>query len=575
MHFLNQKESLFRIIRWGCFAAILSMMLYYYYPMLSYTAFLFNQPIEDMQHGWLVPIVSFFALWKSRAQLRAVAGNPSWGGFFCTLFFLALGWLGLRGNLARMLNVSFIGLLWSVPYALWGRQTGRVLVFPVAFLCFTIPVGTYFDFFTIHLRICSSFIATETLKGLGIFVERSGTSLISHTPGASFNVDVADPCSGIRSLFAMMALSAAYAYWMQKTLFRRWLLFFSSLPIAMAGNIVRIFSICLVATWFGQDVATGFYHDYSGIVIFVIGLMLLFGFSTFLSKSGRKLERFFPRFLSFLTVEREPFVSALPEERPLFKPGAGAYSLLAATLLFAMVAFLPWMKRTDTFFDSDSFVCKKLPENVGSFVGDRPFFCHNDQCLVVLNEHELDPKSRLPSGSYPCPLCKKEMGFVSLGEFTDLPKDTQIRKREYMAADGFAVSVNVVVAGRDRNSIHRAELCLPAQGFVMLDAETVPLRILPGGESIPVHLIRSQKGSTGQSRGLVYWFECRDRRFSSHTTRILADTWDRAVHNRINRWIMVSVSVPCDLADVENLRRLEQFLADLYPFVFLRGKNHE
>ena len=135
-----------------------------------------------------------------------------------------------------------IGLIWAVPYALWGRGVARLMVFPAAFLFFTVPVSSFIDFFTIHLRIFSSAIATGLLNGLGLDVHRSGTALYSRTAGSEFSVDVADPCSGIRSLFAMMALAAGYAYLTQKTIVRKWLLFASSIPIAMVGNMFRIMS---------------------------------------------------------------------------------------------------------------------------------------------------------------------------------------------------------------------------------------------------------------------------------------------------------------------------------------------
>jgi exosortase len=251
-------------LRWLALAVMLVAAWFNYRYMIDFTMVMFSSPIEDMSHGWVVPLVSLYVLWRQRAELRAAAGRPCWRGAAWVALFLAVAWFGGRGGQSRLEQVSFIGLFWAVPYAFWGRGVERLMRFPAAYLIFTIPVSSFIDFFTIHLRIFSSSLATGILNGFGVAVERSGTALFSRVPGAEFNVDVADPCSGIRSLFAMMALTAAYAFFTQRTAVRKAALFLCSLPIAMIGNMLRIMSICLMAVWFGQEVATGYYHDYSG-----------------------------------------------------------------------------------------------------------------------------------------------------------------------------------------------------------------------------------------------------------------------------------------------------------------------
>ena len=91
----------------------------------------------------------------------------------------------------------------------------------------------------------------------------------------SFNIDIADPCSGLRSLFALMALTAGYAYFNQPTWLRRGLLFAASIPIAIAGNVARIITMISVASFADADFALGFYHDYSGFVVFVVAILMM------------------------------------------------------------------------------------------------------------------------------------------------------------------------------------------------------------------------------------------------------------------------------------------------------------
>ena len=118
-------------------------------------------------------------------------------------------------------------------------------------------------------------LAYNMLNGLGIECERVGTQLIS----PYFQLNVEAPCSGLRSLLAMTALTAVYSFYTQKGIIKKWLLFLTSIPIAVAGNIGRILSIALVSMTLGQQFGTGLHHDWSGYVLFslAIGLMIAFG----------------------------------------------------------------------------------------------------------------------------------------------------------------------------------------------------------------------------------------------------------------------------------------------------------
>ena len=117
-------------------------------------------------------------------------------------------------------------------------------------------------------------MAYGLLNGLGIECERVGTQLMS----PFFRLNVEAPCSGLRSLLAMTALSAVYAHYTQKSLVTKWLLFLASIPIAVAGNIGRIISIALVSITAGQQFGTGLHHDWSGYVLFALAISLMIGF---------------------------------------------------------------------------------------------------------------------------------------------------------------------------------------------------------------------------------------------------------------------------------------------------------
>lgn len=539
-----------------CFAlAIMAVAAgFNYHSTIEVTIGYFLSPLEDMSHGWLVPFVSLYTLWVQRRGLREAAGSPSWRGAIWVCFFMGLAWFGGRGGQWRMELISLIGLTWAVPYAFWGRGVERCMRFPAAYLLFTVPISSFSDFFTIHLRILSSWIATGLLNGFGLMIEQSGTALFSRVPGSEFNVDVAAPCSGIRSLFAMMALTAAYAYFTQKTLLRKWVLFACSLLIAMVGNIVRIMSICLVAVWLGQDVATGYYHDYSGYVVFLVGVLLMIQAGEFIQKCGAGLARRGIKVFGFRSRTSAIAETAGPE---VTKRHYGlVFFVLVVTLgVFTVKRLLP----APTYVSAD-LVTSSLPQSVGDFTGDVPWFCHNDQCMEVIDERLLLQAGQQKDGGFVCPSCSGKLYVISLGEQDSLPADTKILKETYRSTDGLTYAVTVVVSGRQRGSIHRPELCLPAQGFVMSDARRVNVRVA-GGTPKNIRKIRVQR--TGQhSVSMIYWFFSKERESCSHAERILLDIWDRSIHNRINRWAMVAVNVSSELDSPESMERLEAFLSD-------------
>ena len=538
---------------------ILAVFAYFNYRgMIGYTLYMFDEPLEDMKHGWVIPFVSLTALWRIRRELWEALkqGSPSWIGLLWTFFFLIMAWFGGRGEQSRIEQLSFIGLLWSVPYTFWGKRMAQYLLFPAGFLLFTVPISSFLDFFTMHLRMFSSSMATGILNGFGMEIQRSGTALFSRVLGGEFSVDVADPCSGIRSLFAMMALTAAYAHFTLKTHVSKWLLFACSIPIAMIGNMFRIFSICLVARFFGQEIATGFYHDYSGFVIFIIGVFLMFETGRGVVTLETWASKCFPRLFALLSPKECEAISPKDHTWRTFLPAGFGFSCVLFVFISNQMVGAP-------FYDSSRFIVQSLPSQIGSFAGDQPWFCHNDQCNATFEEQALVEKGCRQEKGFKCPSCGGKMKTVSLGELQDLPQDTEILKRVYRSTDGRVYSISVVISGRRRGSIHRAELCLPAQGFVMLSAKKERLSI-PSGRPREARIILAQRSSSDYRFSLVYWFVSRNRECASHSQRILLDIWDRSVHNRINRWVMVAINASTPLDDKASRMAFEAFVDEFY-----------
>lgn len=245
----------------------------------------------DYSHGLVIPLVSLWLLWRRRAELFKAFETPQPHVFGAVLLAVAVGlhFAGLRMQIPHASALGFVIALWGLAWTFGGVQAAKLTRFPLAFLCFAIPVS-FLAQATFPLRLLGSVASTEILNGLGIPTVREGTAVFS-TAGQGFAMDVADACSGIRSIMALMALTAAYAYVFRQRNWERWLLFLMSVPIAAMANIGRIVTIAIVARFFGQETGMKIYHDYSGYLVFVLAVLLVIGINALMDKAKAGVKR--------------------------------------------------------------------------------------------------------------------------------------------------------------------------------------------------------------------------------------------------------------------------------------------
>ena len=170
----------------------------------------------------------------------------------------------------------------------------KVCWFPCAFLVFMIPYTEANVSF--RLRMLVTDLAVTLLNVFDVTVYSSGTGIFSGIPDQPRTVrfaplDVADPCSGIRSLVALMALTAVYGYMVMDRPWKKWVLFLSSFPLAVIGNLARIVTIVLVAQGFGGDSALKVYHSFSGYIVFSLAIVCMLALGALLNVHYQELIR--------------------------------------------------------------------------------------------------------------------------------------------------------------------------------------------------------------------------------------------------------------------------------------------
>lgn len=231
---------------------------------------------SDYSHGWLIPVGTLFLVWLRRDAIRAAEKRVSWIGLFFVVLALLIHWVGAKSQQTRASLFGLVLLTWALPFYFSGWGVARQLMLPCAFLIFCIPLN-FLEDMTNPLKAFASTCSTFLLNGLGCHVEQVG-SMIRSVGSDTIRLEVADPCSGIRSLLALAALTSFYGSITQKLFWKKWLLFLSALPLAVIGNIVRITSVGLISQAFGKSLAE-LAHDYNGYIVFAValGLMLAIG----------------------------------------------------------------------------------------------------------------------------------------------------------------------------------------------------------------------------------------------------------------------------------------------------------
>ena len=229
--------------------------------------------IPDYSHGFLVPLFAGFLVWDNRNAIRATPVRPSWAGIGLIVFALIVLILGVYGVELFTSRISFVFLLAGLIWTFFGRPMLKRLLFPLFVLVLAIPFpAIVFNQITFPLQLLASRLASMVLPLLGVPVLQDGN--VIELP--VMKLEVAEACSGIRSLMSLFTLAVFYGYFLEKTTTRRVILALASIPIAVAANVVRIVGTGLFVQYWDPVKALGFFHEFSGWVMFVISLGCLY-----------------------------------------------------------------------------------------------------------------------------------------------------------------------------------------------------------------------------------------------------------------------------------------------------------
>ena len=486
-----------------------------------------------------VPFIVGYLIWRKRKELAALPLEGEWWG----LGLIAVGglayWVGYRvdtsypGYAAAHLISAGLIILFG------GRTWMRSLAFPWLFLVFSWPLIPLEDRISLPLRMLMAKTSGIAINALGIDVVREGTQLFSAPDiaaglkqGDRFMLEVDAPCAGMRSLFALIMISVVYAYIALRKTSHRLALIAAAFPLALVGNVVRMILLAIGCVMWGMDVAVGrvidghqeisAFHEIAGYAVFAVSLGGMFAIASYLEKKS----------------PRKKTATAIPEvlwsaesEASAMKPRLLAAVGTVGLILLSCVMF-----------------GESPPLGEPGVVAELPLRADDIQGI------KGEPDQR---------------------ELTGLADDVTILRNYYILKNGGQAVCSMVISGAERRSLHRPEICLPAQGWNVLGSNEFPIELADGRQlrAMLVQLQRDYKDEAGtmhriKALNLFFYAGSEGVTTADYYDHVFKSYLHSLTRNINHRWALVSYYMPyseteigmgdptADLAAVESLREL-------------------
>lgn len=277
---INRFGGPVRIFVWillvGAFAAV-------YFPVLSGLVRTWNAS-DDNSHGFLIIPLAAYILWQKRHELSKLQPEGSWIGLVVALFSLFMFLFGKFGAVTTLSSVSMIIFLWGAVLFLFGFKFFQTCFFPLFFLLFMIPVPSQvYAALTNPLQFIVTKVTVSMASMMGMAIYREGNVIYL----TDMTFQVVQACSGLRSIMTMLTLGAIFGYFSLRSLPMRMILIASGIPIAVAVNIFRVFTMVVAYNYFKINLTEGTTHTVLGLLVFALG----FVFFLVLQKGLAKWER--------------------------------------------------------------------------------------------------------------------------------------------------------------------------------------------------------------------------------------------------------------------------------------------
>lgn len=264
------------------FFALAVLFLLAYAPVFPelYDAWMTN---SDDSHGALVPLIAAYLVWQRRERLVQAPVETSLWGAALLAGSLLIYLVAQAGSVAVAARLTMVASLIGLVLFNLGKRVFALLAFPLCFLVFMVPVPiSFYSLAAFPLQLFASKVSAGVISAMQIPVLREGNMLYF----AQTQLEVAEACSGLRSMTAFIMLSCLFSYIMKPNWPKRMVMVAAAVPLALFANIVRVTGTGVLAHFIGGKAAQGFLHEFSGMAVFAFGFVLLFIVYRLLERSG-------------------------------------------------------------------------------------------------------------------------------------------------------------------------------------------------------------------------------------------------------------------------------------------------
>lgn len=486
----------------------------------------------EYSHGYLIPVITLFLIWRNRHQLAAAGQKGSWFGALVVFLGLAMFIMGELGTLYTVIQYAFLVTLFGIVLAFVGWRGMRFLWIPLLYLVFMIPLPSFlYAGLSSTLQLIASELGVTVIRFFGISVFLDGNVIDLGV----YKLNVVEACSGLRYLFPLMSFGFLVVYLSRGPFWQKGVVFLSTIPITILMNSFRIGVIGVLVENYGIEMAEGFLHTFQGWVIFMALVLFLFGEIWLLNKIFGTGGSVFDRFAFAAPRPTAPLAAPLPQGQPaqskqaapIHKALPRPYMVSLAIVLLAAGASSLMGTRAEAALERKVFAT--LPMRIDDWRG---------------REFALEPE------------------IVAALKVTDYIMADYRRESDPIPVNFYSAYYK---SQRKGEAVHSPQACIPGGGWVIEEfAERRLDTVIAGGQPLTVNRAIIGKGDFQQL--VYYWFPQRDRFLTNEYWVKWYIFWDALTRNRTDG-ALVRLVTPVDGPDGFDAadQRLSDFAATLMP----------
>ena len=470
---------------------------------------------ENFSYGFLIPLIFLYLIWEERnALINNTVRIHSWG----VVSFSAAVLLGFTGKVLGepfIYRVSFVFVVASFVHMFWGGRCVKRLAFPLAFLLLMVPPPYIIvKEVSYYLRMFDAFIANYLVQAVGVPVYRDAYLL--HLP--EITLEVADVCSGIASLFAMLALGTIYVYYLPTRISMKLVVLLGAFLFPMLANLFRIFLVTVSVYYYGPIMLQAFFHHFTGTFTFLLSLVMVLWL-------GETIRRKYPKTAASNAHQASQSAFASLDETLASRSGYQTLTLPVSGMIILLV-FLFGLLNFPAFSrgEGNQVQLEKLSSTIGTY--------------------------HLIGGNYADPYADAR-AEKSLSRVYETPEKNHIELFVAYNSRQF-----------DENRLQSPKLVFP-RGWEYASMEQIDIGGL-GTE--PIHAVGLLTKKSIQKRFVLFWYQVRGRSFASDLRNRIELMKGLALRGRTDGAVVRLATEVGDLESVENAKnRLIAFSAKLYP----------